>query len=48
MCLLEYLDSIQFYMNRFFIEIDRAVAKKQEEFDDVWRKELLHLVRVAL
>ncbi|KAK4663435.1 hypothetical protein QC763_608335 [Podospora pseudopauciseta] len=34
-------------MNRFFIEIDKAVAKKQEEFDDVWRKELLHLVRVA-
>ncbi|CAP65321.1 uncharacterized protein PODANS_6_8335 [Podospora anserina S mat+] len=34
-------------MNRFFIEIDKAVAKKQEEFDDVWRKELLHLVSVA-
>ncbi|KAK4640980.1 hypothetical protein QC761_608335 [Podospora bellae-mahoneyi] len=47
MCLLEYLDSIQFYMNRLFIEIDKAVAKKQEEFDDGQRKKLLHLVRVA-
>ncbi|KAK0661208.1 hypothetical protein QBC41DRAFT_261235 [Cercophora samala] len=34
-------------MNRFFNEIDRALDTKQEEFDKVWRKELLRLVRIA-